>query len=92
MRGVDHEQSRRERVRKLELNIERLTRDVEEAKRTTERFDEEVIREVADFERIKAVEFRDTLGALADKHVSFYTDVMKTWERYVGEMERDGGG
>ncbi len=92
VRGVDHEQSRRERVRKLELHIEKLTREVEEAKRTSERFDEEVIREVADFERIKAVEFRDTLGALADKHVKFYTDVARTWEEYLKEMEKEGGG
>lgn len=92
VRGVDHEQSRRERVRKLELQIDRLTREVEDAKRTTERFDEEVMREVADFERIKAAEFRDTLGGLADRHVAFYQGVVETWEGYVNEMDRDGGG
>ena len=90
VRGVDHEQSRRERVRKLELQIERLTREVEEAKRTTEMFDEEVVREVADFERIKAAEFRDTLGSLADKHCEFYGGVVETWERYIRDMEREG--
>ena len=90
VRGVDHEQSRRERVRKLELQIEKLTREVEEAKRTTEMFDEEVMREVADFERIKAVEFRDTLGGLAVKHVEFYEGVIGVWEMYVKDME--GGG
>lgn len=92
VRGVDHEQSRRERVRKLELQIERLTREVEDAKRLSERFDEEVMREVADFERIKAVEFRDTLGGLAARHVDFYEGVVNTWEGYLREMEREGGG
>lgn len=92
VRGVDHEQSRRERVRKLELQIERLTREVENARRTSEMFDEEVVREVADFERIKAVEFRDTLGGLAGKHVEFYEGVVGTWERYVREMEGEEGG
>lgn len=87
MRGVDHEQSRRERVRKLELRIDELTREVESAKTTSEMFDEEVVREVADFERIKAVEFRDTLGALAEKHTEFYQGVLNTWERFVAEME-----
>jgi len=87
VRGVDHEQSRRERVRKLELQIERLTREVEEARKTTEMFDEEVVREVADFERIKAAEFRDTLGGLAGRHVEFYEGVVGVWERYVREME-----
>lgn len=92
VRGVDHEQARRERVRKLELQIDRLTREVEDAKRTTERFDEEVVREVADFERIKAVEFRDTLGGLAARHMAFYQGVVDTWEGYLAEMEREGGG
>ena len=87
MRGVDHEQSRRERVRKLELRIEELTREVEDAKRTSEMFDEEVVREVQDFERIKGVEFRDSLGALAQQNVEFYRGVISTWERFVGDME-----
>ncbi|EKV14281.1 Atg24p [Penicillium digitatum Pd1] len=87
MRGVDHEQSRRERVRKLELRIDELTREVESAKTTSEMFDEEVIREVADFERIKAVEFRDGLGSFADSHIEFYQGVLSTWERFVAEME-----
>ncbi|KAJ5544677.1 hypothetical protein N7535_006935 [Penicillium sp. DV-2018c] len=90
MRGVDHEQSRRERVRKLELRIDELTREVESAKTTSEMFDEEVIREVADFERIKAVEFRDSLGSFADAHIQFYQGVLSTWERFVAEMEGEG--
>ncbi|KAJ9292994.1 hypothetical protein DTO271G3_8292 [Paecilomyces variotii] len=87
MRGVDHEQSRRERVRKLELRIDELTREVESSKTTSEMFDEEVVREVADFERIKAVEFRDTLGDFAEKHIDFYQGVINTWERFIAEME-----
>ncbi|KAL1953795.1 hypothetical protein VTO42DRAFT_2256 [Malbranchea cinnamomea] len=90
MRGVDHEQSRRERVRKLEMRIDELTREVESAKTTTEMFDEEVVREIADFERIKATEFRDTLGALAQKHIEFYQGVLATWERFIVEMEGEG--
>ncbi|OXV09930.1 hypothetical protein Egran_02307 [Elaphomyces granulatus] len=96
MRGVDHEKSRRERIRKLELRIDELTREVDSSKTTSEMFDEEVVREVVDFERIKAVEFRDTLGALAEKHIEFYQGVMSTWERFIvemeGELEGDGGG
>ncbi|KAI9796866.1 MAG: intercellular trafficking and secretion [Piccolia ochrophora] len=90
VRGVDHEQSRRERVRKLELRIEELTQEVETAKKTSEAFDEEVVREVADFERIKAVEFRDTLGAFADAHVEFYRSTVDTWERFLKDMEKEG--
>jgi len=88
---VDHEQSRRERVRKLELRIEELTREVDGARVSSETYDQEVVNEVAEFERIKAVEFRDTLGELADKHVEFYEGVIGTWERYLKEMEAEGG-
>ena len=87
-RGVDPEQARRDRVRRLELQIERLTHEVESARRTSELFDDEVVREVADFERIRAAEFRDTLGALAGRHVEFYEGVLETWEGYVREMEK----
>ena len=90
VRGVDHEQSRRERLRRLELRIEELTREVEEAKKTTEAFDEEVVREVADFERIKRIEFKTQFGALADAHVDFYGQSIELWEKYVEEMENMG--
>ncbi|RAL68012.1 hypothetical protein DID88_008736 [Monilinia fructigena] len=89
VRGVDHEQSRRERLRRTEVRIEELTKEVEEAKKTTEAFDEEVVREVADFERIKRVEFRSQLGALADAHRDFYEGVASIWEGYVREMGGD---
>lgn len=88
VRGVDHDAARRERIRKLELQIDRLTREVEDARKTSELFDEEVIREVADFERIKAAEFRDTLGSFARAHVEFYERTIHTWERYVDGMDR----
>ena len=91
VRGVDHEQSRRERVRKLELRIEELTREVDNARVSSETYDQEVVNEVAEFERIKAVEFRDTLGALADKHVDFYEGIIGTWEKYLKDMDGDGG-
>ncbi|KAF2146784.1 uncharacterized protein K452DRAFT_218509 [Aplosporella prunicola CBS 121167] len=90
VRGVDHEQSRRDRVRKLELQIERLTREVENAKKTSEAFDEQTVTEVADFERIKAFEFKDTLGDLADAHVTFFADTVESWEAFVRQMESEG--
>ena len=88
VRGVDHEQSRRERQRKLEVQISRLTTEVEGAKKTSEAFDEEVVKEVQDFERIKAVEFRDALGALADANIEFFKNNIDIWERFVTDMEK----
>lgn len=90
VRGVDHEQSRRERLRRLEIRIEELTNEVEEAKKVTEAFDEEVVREVADFERIKRIEFKAQFGAFADVHVDFYGKNIELWENYVAEMEAMG--
>ncbi|KAK5133265.1 hypothetical protein LTR08_007999 [Meristemomyces frigidus] len=88
VRGVDHEQSRRERQRKLEVQISRLTTEVEAAKKTTEAFDEEVVKEVGDFERIKAVEFRDTLGGLADANIAFFQGSIGVWEKFVQDTEK----
>ncbi|KAK5208728.1 intercellular trafficking and secretion [Exophiala xenobiotica] len=89
MRGVDHETSRRDRARKLELKIAELNREVDSAKGTSEMFDEQVVREVADFERIKGVEFKDSLGAMATQHMEFYQNVISTWERFLVDMDAD---
>jgi len=89
VRGVDHEQARRERARKLELRVEELTAEVERARATSDLFDEEVVREVANFERIKRIEFKSQLGGLADGHIQFYGEVGDLWERYIKEMEGD---
>jgi sorting nexin-4 len=88
-RGIDHEQARRQRVRKLEVEIERLTQEVENAKRATEAFDEHTVKEVSDFERIKAVEFKDTLGDLADAHVQFFDGAIETWEKFLVDMRKE---
>ncbi|KPM43014.1 Sorting nexin-4 [Neonectria ditissima] len=91
VRGVDHEQARRERARKLELRVEELTHEVESARNTSDMFDDEVVKEVSEFERIKRIEMKAQLGSFADAHVDFYGEVIDIWERYVQEMEKDGG-
>jgi len=90
MRGVDHETARQDRKRKLELKIQELSREVENAKQTSEMFDEQVVREVGDFERIKGAEFRDSLGTFATNNADFYQRVIDTWERFMAEMEAEG--
>jgi sorting nexin-4 len=89
LRGIDHEQARRQRLRKLEVEIERLTTEVEQAKKASEAFDEHTVKEVQDFERIKAVEFKDTLGDLADAHIRFFGDTVETWERFLADMRKE---
>ncbi|KAF8469553.1 hypothetical protein BDZ91DRAFT_694336 [Kalaharituber pfeilii] len=87
VRGVDHEQAKKEKIRKLELKIEELSKGADEAKKETEAFDDEVVREVADFERIKTIEFRDTLGDLAQANMDFYSNMVKTWEGMLRHVE-----
>jgi len=87
VRGVDHEASRRERVRKLEHKIDVLNKEAEEARKITESFDEEVVREVADFERIKCTEMKDTLGGLAGANVKFYKGMVETWEKMLQQLD-----
>lgn len=89
VRGVDHEQSRRDRLRKLELQIERLTKEVEQAKIASESFDDRTMAEVQEFERIKSVELQDTLGGLADAHIDYFKGTIETWERFVHDMEKE---
>lgn len=91
VRGVDHEQSRRERQRKLEVQIQRLQTEVETSKKTSEAFDEEVVKEVQDFERIKAFEFRETLGGLADANLAFFRGNVEIWDGFVKELEEQQG-
>ena len=72
------------------LRIHDLAREVEGEKQTSELFDEQVVREVGDFERIKAAEFRDTLGSFATNNAEFYRNVIDTWERFMADMEAEG--
>ncbi|PNH46780.1 hypothetical protein VD0004_g1363 [Verticillium dahliae] len=90
VRGVDHEQARRERRVKLERKIDDLTGAIELAKRTSEGFDNEVVKEINDFERIKRAEFKLQLGGLADAHIDYYGKVTSIWEQYVRDMEKQG--
>jgi sorting nexin-4 len=46
------------------------------------------VKEVGDFERIKAVEFRDALEGLADANVNFFQNNVGIWEKFVKDLER----
>jgi len=46
---------------------------------------------VMEFERIKAVELQETLGALAGGHVEFFRGNVEIWERFISEMEGGSG-
>lgn len=75
-RGVDHEQSRKDRLHKLEVKIDDLQREVSSAKVTSDAFEEFAINEVAIFDRIKHQEMKETLNSLADNNISFYKNLI----------------
>lgn len=87
-RGVDHEQSRKDRLNKLEVKIEDLTREVDGAKQTLEMFEQVSMREVNIFENIKEVEMKVTLNHLCDYYIEFYQERIKGWESIAKGMDR----
>lgn len=89
VRGVDHESSRRNRLRAKEMEIERLTREVEEAKKTSEAFDDQCVGECKEFERIKAAEFRETMGSLCDAETEFWQGIAGNWEEFLAGLEME---
>lgn len=88
-RGVDHEQSRQERVQRLDVRIDDLEREVASAKITSESFEDYAINEVQVFERIKNSEMKDSLNSLCDYNVQFYQQVLDTFESVAESMSKD---
>lgn len=80
-RGVDHEQSRKDRLHKLEVKIDDLQREVSSAKVTSDAFEEFAINEVAIFDRIKHHEMKETLNTLADNNIAFYQDLINNLDQ-----------
>lgn len=89
MRGVDHESSRRNRLRSKEMEIERLTREVEESKKTSEAFDDQVVGECGEFERIKAGEMREVMGGFCDAQCGFWGGSVRVWEGFLKGLEEE---
>ncbi|KAK9479280.1 hypothetical protein V1514DRAFT_367100 [Lipomyces japonicus] len=88
LRGVDHHLARIERLRKLDTRLEELTKEVEYAQHISDTFDKEVNRDLVDFERIKTLEMKDTLGHLADNHINFFKSILEQWEEAIPVLER----
>jgi len=90
VRGVDHEQARRDRQRRLELRVDELTIEVENARKEAEHFGDQVVKEVESFDWIKKIEFKRQFSGLVDSHIDFYGNLIDIWEGYVKEMEKEG--
>ena len=82
LRGVDHEQARKDRLKRLQIKSDDLTREVERANFESDAFDDAVIRESVEFERIKSLEQKVTLGKLADANIAFFEQVIYYYYYY----------
>ncbi|CAN6673234.1 sorting nexin-4 [Trichomonascus vanleenenianus] len=89
LRGVDHEQSRQHRIQKLDQRIGDLTREVANAKVTSETFEECAINEVQVFDGIKYREMKDTMSSLADSHITFYQKLITDWEDIYKALDKE---
>lgn len=83
LRGVDHEQSRRDRLRKTSIRVEELERETERAKIQSEAFNSEVLKENEILNEIRAAEVRASLDRLAQAHVDFYRGMIAQWREFI---------
>lgn len=79
VRGIDHEASKHERLRKLDSKINGLEQEVENVKKVTDTFQELAINEFQIFDQIKEKEMKNTLSSLADNHIHFYESLIAEW-------------
>ena len=77
--GINQESSRRDKIDKLEKKINALTMEVENAKKISDAFEIETLKEVELFESTKTTELRGSLSSLADHHIDFYQKMLDTW-------------
>ncbi|KAK9460577.1 uncharacterized protein V1516DRAFT_639271 [Lipomyces oligophaga] len=87
LRGVDHNTARIERLRKLDARLEELTVEAKSAGETSQIFDKEVSRDLVDFERIKALELKETMGIMAEEHIEFFKKILNAWETVLPELK-----
>ncbi|KAJ1925781.1 intercellular trafficking and secretion [Tieghemiomyces parasiticus] len=87
MKGVDHEQLRRERIEKLERKVKELQSAVELSHDETTKCSNIVTKELDIFQDIKTADFKQHLGDLATYQVDFYDKAMSTWETLLPILE-----
>lgn len=79
--GISQEASHRDKITKLEERITSLDGELENAKKIADGFEQETLKEIAQFESVKAKELKDTLDELADENIKFYEKMLQTWTK-----------
>jgi sorting nexin-4 len=75
MKGVDIEDARRQKLSRLDEQVEELQKVVNEAHDISIMFSREVLREFNDFQLGKTLELKEFLSEHADNQVEFYRKV-----------------
>ena len=86
-RGLNHEQVRKDKLKKAEVKVEDLQRETDAARLVSENFDDQVIREVEIFERTKAAESKQSMKHFAKANIDFYKKIIHDWEGLAGSAE-----
>jgi len=86
--NVVDERSRVERMKKLDVEIKKLQKEVTEAHETADAFNTETFKEQTVFEHAKSAEMKDLLGDLADGQLEMYRQAMEEWDRIIPVMQR----
>lgn len=79
VRGINHEASKHDRLRKLDSKIESLEHEVQDVKALTGTFQELALNEFQIFDNTKEKEMKNTLSGLADNHIHFYESLIQEW-------------
>ncbi|CAG8601036.1 5027_t:CDS:10 [Funneliformis caledonium] len=87
IKNIDQEQSKKERIQKLDAKINELSKEVESSNDISEKFSDEVAREYEIFQNAKTVELKECLLAYTDRHVEFYRQGMQLWEEIIPILE-----
>ncbi|CAG8672891.1 9595_t:CDS:10 [Ambispora leptoticha] len=88
LKGVDHEQVKKERLEKLEAKITELKEEVESSNDISNSFSNEVAKEYEVFQVAKNVELKECLLAYTDSHVEFYQKGINLWEEIIPMLEK----
>ncbi|PLW52883.1 hypothetical protein PCANC_08725 [Puccinia coronata f. sp. avenae] len=86
--GAETDTSREAKIHKLDCKIKDLQEAVTSAHETSDRFNQEVMKEFRVFQDSKAVELKEILNDVADGNIAMYKKSIQDWENMIPFFER----